>query len=906
MRLEIASFCLCATFAHASIELPVTFERNQGQWPESVEYGSHIGGHLYTFAGKWLVIDGTIRVELVSSQNGKLEALDPVGAKTNYLRDRDPRRWVTGVANYGRIRLRNAFPGVDLVFYGSHGQLEFDYRIAPGVSPDLIRFHVVGAGAQVSSGNLRLTTGAGEAIELHVPVAYQETDAGRRNVDCQFSVRQHGEIGFRVAEYDRMRPLLIDPVLIYLSGVMRTGSQGPTESYPPPMVTDADGNFYLGGTTLNGDVTTTPGVLRSTTPCPLVPPSEFYCDDTWVMKFSAKSNSIVWGTYVGHSGATYGQTLLVDAEGNVLLGGYTGDLGFPVTPDAYLSTLPKGVYGGFLAKLNPSGTALVYATYLEEPPDRMKIDSSGAVYYTSGLHLAKMRVGDSTRVYWIRTASPNGGVNEIAIDDTGNLYALGNPSSDFPVTPGAYKTSDNDPVSILKFDQSGNLVFSASFNPMIPTPIQRVLDVGVDSSGNIVFTGIAGSGFPVMNDPDPEPDDCAPTTPCMAYVAALDSTGSKLVYARLLGHGQGEKLAFDSAGGVYVAGSTGRTPFPRTLDAFRYCSNPPGPSSPSTASKGLIAPENGFIVHLDSQGNRTFSSYLGTTFPVLSHLRLAADGTLFLGGTLGGYIATTVPPHGGTYFVEVIDTSRPEPVPHACLVNATQNVGDSDQSDLYVAPGEMVTLFGEGLGPDSSASAQWNSDGSLSTSLAGAQVLFDGIAAPMLYAQANQINCIVPFGIAASKTTTVVAQYSGMQTSPMTFHVAPAILNAFTKGYWPGSDAIAINQDGTMNSAEAPAPRGSIVTFFLIGGGQTNPPIQDGQIVPGAATLAASPVYAGFFDSAGGGHDAQIEYAGAAPGQIAGVYQMNVKVPQSTATGHTYVELSGNNFTASYAGIWIQ
>jgi hypothetical protein len=228
-RLTLTIVLLSMSLARAAINapvqvfanLPITFERNQGQWPHDIEYGAHVGGHQYTFVGREIVIDRAIHLELISSRIGKLEALDPVETKTNYLTGVDSRKWITGVPNYSRIRQRNAFPGIDLILFGSHGQLEFDYVVAPGANPDQIRLKVRGASFQLVSGDIKLTTPSGEALDLRAPRAYQATGTSRRVIDCRFQV--HGrEILFTSAPYDRALPLLIDPVLAYLDTIPGT------------------------------------------------------------------------------------------------------------------------------------------------------------------------------------------------------------------------------------------------------------------------------------------------------------------------------------------------------------------------------------------------------------------------------------------------------------------------------------------------------------------------------------------------------------------------------------------------------------------------------------------------------------------------------------------------------------
>ncbi len=184
-------------------------------------------------------------------------------------------------------------------------------------------------------------------------------------------------------------------------------------------------------------------------------------------------------------------------------------------------------------------------------------------------------------------------------------------------------------------------------------------------------------------------------------------------------------------------------------------------------------------------------------------------------------------------------------------------------------------------------------------------MLFDGIAAPMLYAQANQVNCVVPFGVASNQSTSVTVQYAGNQTDPLVFHVAGAVANPFTKDYLPGADVIAINQDGTMNSGDHRAPRGSIITFFATGLGQTNPPLQDGQIAPGAAPAMSGIDVFFFFPPYGSVVRGDILYQGSAPGQVAGVYQLNVRIPANATTGHTQVQFV-SSVSIVTESIWLQ
>ncbi len=136
--------------------------------------------------------------------------------------------------------------------------------------------------------------------------------------------------------------------------------------------------------------------------------------------------------------------------------------------------------------------------------------------------------------------------------------------------------------------------------------------------------------------------------------------------------------------------------------------------------------------------------------------------------------------------------------------------------------------------------------------------------------------------------------------------MSPSVANVFTKEHLPGADVIAINQDGTMNSEEHPASRSSIITFFASGIGQTDPPLQDGQIATAAARATAGIYVQFFYPPYGSLVPGEVLYQGAAPGQVAGVYQLNVKIPANATTGHTHVLFGINSAIAATESIWLQ
>ena len=207
-----------------------------------------------------------------------------------------------------------------------------------------------------------------------------------------------------------------------------------------------------------------------------------------------------------------------------------------------------------------------------------------------------------------------------------------------------------------------------------------------------------------------------------------------------------------------------------------------------------------------------------------------------------------------------------------------------------VAPGEMVTIFGTNLGPPSLTTLQLDDAGLVSTALAGTRVLFNGLPAPIIYAMSSQVGVVVPYAVVSSLTTAVEVEYIGIRSEPVVLAVAAAAPGLFTANALGSGQGAILNQDYSANSSENPAPRGSVVMLFGSGEGLTTPPGVDGKLaepplarpnLPVAVTVA--------------GTKADIEYAGGAPGLVAGLLQVNVRIPLTTAPGSQPVLLTVND-----------
>ena len=282
---------------------------------------------------------------------------------TNYLIGNDPARWQTGVASYAQVVYQDVYPGVDLVYHGNQQDLEYDFDLAPGVSPGVIRLAVEGAEAMTldAAGNLVLQTAGGNVVE-QAPVLYQQVGGSRHAVSGGFAIGADGTVGFEVGAYDPTQPLVIDPTLSYSTYL--GGTNGATLAQD--IAVDSQGSAYVVGLTTSTTFPTTPGVFEP------APGGTHTLADVFVAKLDPTGSSLVYATYLGGTssyingnGNTIDPRVAVDSSGNLYITGQTSATDFPVTAGACRRCRGRTAAAGqpFLTKLNPSGTGLVYSTF---------------------------------------------------------------------------------------------------------------------------------------------------------------------------------------------------------------------------------------------------------------------------------------------------------------------------------------------------------------------------------------------------------------------------------------------------------------------------------------------------------------------------------------------------------------
>lgn len=225
----------------------------------------------------------------------------------------------------------------------------------------------------------------------------------------------------------------------------------------------------------------------------------------------------------------------------------------------------------------------------------------------------------------------------------------------------------------------------------------------------------------------------------------------------------------------------------------------------------------------------------------------------------------------------------------------------------HVAPGEIVSLYGIGLGPSSGAVAQFDAAGHVPTTLGGVQVMFDGVPAPLLYTGATQINALVPFGVGSQAQTSVQVISGSASSAPLQLAVVaadPSIVSIVSSVPPPVGTffAAALNQDNSFNSTSNPAKAGSIVVFWVNGPGAFSPTLADGEMVAAPCPQAVQPVTV-LFD----GQPVTALYDGAAPTFVAGPIQVNAQLPQSIKAGNSHtLQLKAGDFLSGVVPIYVQ
>lgn len=532
--------------------LPLIFELNQGQSDPQVKFLARGSGYALFLTADQAVLtlrhaaarqSSVVSMTLEgASRNSPVSGVDQLPGKSNYFLGNDPAQWHTDVPQFARVRYRGVYPGIDLVYYGKQGQLEYDFEAAPGSDTQEVVLSFQGAENLTvdSAGDLVLAVGDGR-VTLKSPRVYQRVGEQERTVDARFELRGQNRVGFALGQYDQRRTLIIDPVLTYSTYLGGSGDEACTTilvvatgvSGCPAVAVDTGLNAYIAGSTTSANF--------PTAGLPFQPGLEGTAN-VFISKFNSTADTLLFSTYLGGDTVDTTAGLAVDASTNVIVAGNTTSKNFPTdgTNAAFQTTRLSANNHAFVSKLDSLGHTLIYSTYL----------SGSGIDTATGL----------------------------AIDLGGNAYVTGTTTSTtivptgFPSTLGSYQPLSKavSQFFLTKVNPSlsgvNSVPYSTYFGGSNPNTGRTVGGgVAVDVNSNVYITG--GTDFadmPVLNAFHGAPGSGG----LDVFVAELNPaavTGTQLLYSTYLG-GTGDDIAYgiavDSALSAYVTGSTTSIDFP--------------------------------------------------------------------------------------------------------------------------------------------------------------------------------------------------------------------------------------------------------------------------------------------------------------------------------------------------------
>lgn len=599
------------------------FVQNKKQWPEQVQYRAGLPGGAVFFTADRFVYSyyshddmrrihelmeekkdlqheqlrgHAYQVIFAGSNTAAVSGNDKRAWHHNYYQGSDPAKWSTGVPVYEGVTYDELYTGIDLAVYSMDASMKYDFIVAPGADPAVIRLQFDGVTPKLTKeGAIELRTSVNTVIE-QAPYVYQEVNGHKQEVKCRYVLNRNGEIGFAFPEgYDRSRELIIDPTLIYA-----TWSGATVNANASSVACDDAGQLYAFSAPFQVGWPVTMGAFQST-PAGAV--------DLGINKYNATGSSLIYSTYVGGSAGDVSLNTIVNNNEELIVFGITSSTDFPTTPGCYRSTL-QGFDDFFVLHFNTAGTALLGSTYM----------------------------GGSD-------ASDGGDRGGIALDAAGNIICGSSTGcTDMPVTAGVYQpaTGGSYDGCLFKFDPTcSSLLFSTYLGG---SSSEAINDLRTDGNGNIVLCGLTISAdFPttagVVN------PVALGGTDGMACVLSPDATS--LLHATYLGTADNEtaqELALDPDENIYVGGFSDGTTYPVSAGVY---SNAGGSvfihkmnsSLGHLASTTLGDPQGPTMVgdrpvalHVDGCGSLVYGFfYLGSALAVTPNALQTTPGSMYIG-----------------------------------------------------------------------------------------------------------------------------------------------------------------------------------------------------------------------------------------------------------------------------------
>jgi hypothetical protein len=535
-----------------------------------------------------------------ASQVSSLSGMDPRPGVSNYFIGNNPLKWQTHVPHFGRVKMDQIYPGIDLVFYGNPQQLEYDFQVAPGADPRTIHLNAADATSTALDrmGDLVLATSAGE-VRLRHPNAYQVVDGAHQPVDSKYRLVSGNMVQFEIGTYDHSKPLIIDPVMTY--GVAIGGSNG---NQAEGLDIDAAGDAYVTGNSCSVDFPTAAGSQTH----PDI--TTTFCEDAFVLKLDPTASTLIYSDFVGGSGASTGTHVAVDASGDAFVTGATSSTDFPLVANigpaapvpCPLVTSGYNCPTGFIFKLSPDGSSMIFSSLL------------GGSEASGGLQVKLNPVtGDAVVVGATNSSDFQPQPNTLETTYSGGMCADDASIAKTPSTPcfsgfllglnsttgalryGTFLGGSNNNWAIgLAFDTSGNAYVAGSTQPPLSSSIGPVTNtyapVGASAAGDDIFVAQL---------------KLAQNTLSLGYLTLIEGEGTDMLSG----------IAVDSSENLYLTGSTTSMHLPVTSGVFQSTNN--ATQDASCLSDPIVNPflplpcGTAFVGKLNATGALSFLTYLG-------------------------------------------------------------------------------------------------------------------------------------------------------------------------------------------------------------------------------------------------------------------------------------------------------
>jgi fibronectin type 3 domain-containing protein len=520
--------------------------------------------------------------------------VNPISKRSSYFYGKDPSNWVTGATSFREVLFPDLYDGIHLRYHMSEGKLKYDYVVEPFSDPSIIKMRFLGTeGLSIEpvSGDLVIMTAAGH-LRDEAPIAFVEGPKQTMPVGCGYSLLDDETVGFKESAYDRSSTLVIDPGLNFSTYIGGTSDE--VDQYMTLIQEDADGNIVLASSTLSDDFPITAGAY-----CTTYSQGDF---DLVVLKLANDGKSLLFSTYIGGQDWELTLGVTIDDDGNILLSGRTASDDFPITKGSYQTEL-NGLEDGFFLKLDPSGSDLLFSTYLggsqlDEYVYASKVDRNGDFYLVGrtdsndfpvkagcydtsfnglvDIFVAKMDKNASDVLLCTFIGGSSLDVGASLELDGDNIYVSGwTESNDLPATTGAYcetyqgGTRDGFLLQIdLNLTDLGFLTYIGGSQRESPFS-----DIRLDDLGNICVGGTTESNdFPVTKDAY----DKTFNGVADGFVLKLNVSGDKLLFSTFFGGEDQDWLMamdIDDSGSLFIYGDSLSTDLPLTDNAFDYTQN---------------------------------------------------------------------------------------------------------------------------------------------------------------------------------------------------------------------------------------------------------------------------------------------------------------------------------------------